>query len=82
MVRRDHDRHRDDHGTKAVLLLALGENKAGAVAGAVECPITTSNPSSILQMHPQAKLYLDEKSASKLTMRDYCRWVFENKPYW
>jgi hypothetical protein len=67
---------------KAVLLLAFGDNKAEAVAGAVEGPITASNPASILQMHPTAKLYLDEKSASKLARRDYYCWVFENKPGW
>jgi glucosamine-6-phosphate deaminase len=67
---------------RAVLLLAFGENKAEAVAGAVEGPISASNPASILQMHPTAKIYLDEKSASKLARSDYYRWVFENKPDW
>jgi len=67
---------------RAVLLLAFGKTKADAVAGAVEGPISASNPASILQMHPTAKLYLDEQSASKLTRSDYYRWVFENKPDW
>ena len=67
---------------KAVLLLAFGENKADAVAGAVEGPITASNPASILQMHPAAKIYLDEHSSSKLARCDYYRWVFDNKPGW
>ena len=67
---------------RTVLLLAFGENKADAVAGAVEGPITASNPASILQMHPTAKLYLDEQSASKLARGDYYRWVFDNKPGW
>jgi glucosamine-6-phosphate deaminase len=62
--------------------MAFGENKAEAVVGAVEGPITASNPASILQMHPTAKIYLDEKSASKLARSDYCRWVFDNKPDW
>ena len=68
--------------TRAVVLLAFGENKADAVAGAVEGPLTSINPASILQMHPQAKIHLDEKAASKLTRQDYYRWVFENKPDW
>lgn len=67
---------------RAVLLLAFGENKAEAVAGAVEGPVTAGNPASILQMHPQAKIYLDENSASKLSRNDYYRWVFEQKPAW
>lgn len=67
---------------RAVILLAFGENKADAVAGAVEGPITASNPASILQMHPAAKIYLDEKSASKLARSDYYRWVYDHKPAW
>ena len=67
---------------RTVLLLAFGENKADAVAGAVEGPVTASNPASILQMHPAGKLYRDEGSASKLATGDYYRWVFENKPDW
>jgi len=67
---------------RAVLLLAFGENKAEAVAGAVEGPISANNPASILQMHPTAKIYLDEKSASLLKRRDYYRWVRDNKPDW
>ena len=67
---------------RTVLLLAFGENKAAAVAGAVEGPITASNPASILQMHPTAKIYLDYKSASMLARCDYYRWVFDNKPGW
>ena len=66
----------------AVLLLAFGENKAEAVAGAVEGPISASNPATILQMHPTAKIYLDEASASKLARSDYYRWVFDHKPGW
>ena len=48
----------------------------------MEGAIRSSNPASILQMHPTAKIYLDEKSASKLARRDYYRWVFDNKPDW
>jgi len=67
---------------KTILLLAFGESKADAVAGAVEGPITASNPASILQMHPHTKIYLDEKAASKLARCDYYRWVFDHKPGW
>lgn len=67
---------------REIALLALGEGKATAVAGAVEGPITASNPASILQMHPRVKVYLDESAASKLERSDYYRWVFEQKPAW
>jgi glucosamine-6-phosphate deaminase len=64
------------------LLLAFGENKAAAIAGAVEGPITAINPASVLQLHPVAKVCLDEPAASKLQRADYYRWVYQNKPAW
>lgn len=64
------------------LLLAFGENKAAAVAGMVEGPVTAINPASILQLHPVVKVCLDEPAASKLQRADYFRWVYENKPGW
>lgn len=67
---------------RQVLLFAFGENKARAVAEAVEGPITAMNPASILQMHEVAKALLDEPAASKLALSDYYRWVYDNKPEW
>ncbi|MFY8269578.1 MAG: glucosamine-6-phosphate deaminase [Terrimicrobiaceae bacterium] len=64
------------------LLLAFGENKADAIASAVEGPVAASNPASILQMHQTATLCIDEAAASKLQRASYYRWVFENKPAW
>lgn len=64
------------------LLLAFGENKAEAIAGAVEGPITANNPASILQMHPSVKVCLDEAAAGKLARADYYRWVYDGKPEW
>ena len=43
------------------------ERKAVAVAAAVEGPVTPLIPSSILQRHPECRLFLDEASASRLT---------------
>jgi glucosamine-6-phosphate deaminase len=64
------------------LLLAFGQNKARAIAEAVEGPITASNPATILQMHPVTKLCIDEPAASDLKRADYYRWVYTNKPAW
>ena len=64
------------------LLLAFGDKKARAIAEAVEGPITSINPASILQMHPVTKLCLDEGAASQLKRADYYRWVYGNKPEW
>lgn len=68
--------------TREVLLLAFGENKARAIAEAVEGPITAMNPASILQMHPVAKALLDEPAAGQLRHTDYYRWVYDHKPAW
>jgi glucosamine-6-phosphate deaminase len=68
--------------SREILLLAFGTNKADAVSQAVEGPITASNPASILQMHPVAKIYLDELSSARLTRAEYYRWVLDQKPAW
>jgi len=64
------------------LLLAFGENKARAIAEAVEGPVAAINPASILQMHPSAKVCLDNLSAGQLLRQEYYNWVYENKPGW
>ena len=64
------------------LLLAFGEKKAAAIAGAAEGPITAMNPASALQLHPDTRLFLDEPAAGALQRADYYRWVFANKPEW
>jgi len=58
---------------KKVLLLATGENKADAVAKALEGPVTTMCPASVLQLHRFATFVIDEAAASKLTLETYER---------
>jgi glucosamine-6-phosphate deaminase len=53
-------------GSRAVVLLASGTNKAGAVAAAVEGDVSESMPASMLRNHPNASLFLDEDAASDL----------------
>ena len=53
-------------GSKSVLLLASGTNKAGAVAAAVEDDVSESMPASMLRTHPNTVLFLDEAAASDL----------------
>jgi len=67
---------------RKIFLLAFGENKATAVAGAAEGPITASLPASILQMHRHAHFYIDPLAASKLTRLAYYEWVLAHKPAW
>jgi glucosamine-6-phosphate deaminase len=67
---------------RQVIMLAFGANKAQAIAEAVEGPITSMNPATVLQMHPVAKCIMDEPAAAKLRKTEYYRWVFEHKPDW
>lgn len=65
-----------------LVLLAFGEGKAEAVAGAVEGPLTASLPGSALQLHPHATVVVDEAAASRLRFADYYRYTYAHKPAW
>jgi len=65
--------------SKMILLLASGEDKSEAVQKSMEGPVTASVPASILQLHPHAKIIIDQKAASRLTRKDYYQWVYGNK---
>lgn len=57
--------------SKNILLLALGDNKAQAVAGMIEGALGAHNPASVLQMHPAVTVILDQEASSKLKLREY-----------
>ena len=63
--------------SKRVLMLATGAAKAGAVANAIEGPLTTSVTASALQLHADATAIVDEQAAAQLKQRDYYRDVME-----
>ncbi|MBZ0258778.1 6-phosphogluconolactonase, partial [bacterium] len=65
---------------KRVVLMASGESKAEIIAKAIEGPITAQVTASVLQLHPDTIVFLDEAAASKLERYDYYKWVYENKP--
>ncbi|WP_438353650.1 glucosamine-6-phosphate deaminase [Microbacterium sp. CJ88] len=65
-----------------LVLLAFGEGKAAAVAGAVEGPVTASLPGSAIQLHPRASVVVDEAAASRLRFAEYYRYTYDNKPDW
>ncbi|GAA1439832.1 glucosamine-6-phosphate deaminase [Leifsonia poae] len=67
---------------KHLLLLAFGEGKAEAVAGAVEGPVSASNPGSAIQLHPHVTVIVDEAAASRLQNIEYYRYAYANKPAW
>jgi glucosamine-6-phosphate deaminase len=62
------------------LLLATGEKKAEPIAKAIEGPVTSLVTASALQLHPFTTAILDEAAAAKLQLREYYRWVYQNKP--
>jgi len=64
------------------LMLAFGEGKADALVATIEGPVAAIMPASILQHHPNAKVFIDEPAASKLRLADYYRWVYDAKPEW
>ena len=53
-------------GAKKVLLCASGEEKADAICRSVCGPITPECPGSILQLHPDVVVVVDEAAFSKL----------------
>lgn len=65
-----------------LVLLAFGEGKAEAVAGAVEGALSASLPGSAIQLHPHATVIVDEAAASRLRRADYYRYAYDNKPAW
>ncbi|MDF2556000.1 MAG: multidrug transporter [Microbacterium sp.] len=65
-----------------LVLLAFGEGKADAVAGALEGPLTAMLPGSAIQLHPHATVVVDEAAASALRLADYYRASWANKPAW
>jgi glucosamine-6-phosphate deaminase len=67
---------------RELLLVAQGSRKAAAVAAAIEGPVSSMCPASILQFHPDATVIVDEDAASRLTLTDYYRYTYANKPSW
>lgn len=59
--------------SREIVLVAQGKAKAKAVAAAIEGPVASACPASLLQFHPHATMVLDEAAASQLTLTDYYR---------
>jgi len=64
---------------RCCLMMANGKNKADAVKGCVEGPVTAMNTASALQMHPNAVVIVDEAAAAKLELLDYYKWCRKGK---
>lgn len=59
---------------REIVLTAAGAGKADAVAQLAEGPISARWPATVLQMHPEVTVVVDEAAASKLELADYYRY--------
>ncbi|NMA96391.1 MAG: glucosamine-6-phosphate deaminase, partial [Clostridiales bacterium] len=50
---------------KKILLIAKGEDKAEIMKEALFGPITPDVPASVLQLHPNVTVFVDQKAGSK-----------------
>ncbi|MBR3085603.1 MAG: glucosamine-6-phosphate deaminase [Kiritimatiellae bacterium] len=62
--------------SRTAILMAFGKGKAPAVAGAIEGAISHMNQASALQMHRDAKFFVDEDAASLLKNADFYKAVY------
>jgi len=56
---------------KKIIMIASGKRKAKVINEAVNGPITTEVPASILQLHPELTLIIDEEAASEIKNLDF-----------
>jgi len=66
--------------SRHAIMLGFGRGKAQAVREAVEGPLSSRWPASVLQLHPHATVVVDEDAASQLAFVDYYRTTFAGKP--
>jgi len=64
---------------REIILVALDEHKAEAIAKTVEGSVSASCPASALQLHPKVKVIIDESASKLLKRKDYYAWVWEHK---
>lgn len=68
--------------SRRCLLMAFGKDKAEAVYQMVEGAVSATWPGTVLQMHPEAIVILDEEAAGLLKRTDYYKEVYKGKPDW
>lgn len=65
-----------------LLLFAQGTAKAEAIAAALEGPVSSRCPASVIQLHPSATVYVDTSAAARLELADFYKYIYTNKPGW
>ena len=63
-----------------IMLLANGQSKAEAVAGAIEGSVTSMCTASALQLHRDVIFFLDRPAAGGLKMLPYYEWIQAKMP--
>ena len=66
--------------SRTAILMAFGKGKAQAVAAMVEGAISHMTPATALQMHRDAKVFIDEEASSLLKNIDFYRAVYADSP--
>jgi glucosamine-6-phosphate deaminase len=67
---------------KRLIVYVVGEERAEALAKAVEGPLTAMVAASMVQLHPWCTVIVDEAAAKLLKEKDYYYWIFQNEPEW
>ena len=67
---------------REIVMVAKGTNKAEAVAKMLEGPVSSSCPASVLQLHPNVTIVIDDDAASRLSTAEHHRMAWANKPEW
>jgi glucosamine-6-phosphate deaminase len=52
--------------TRKLILIVKGKHKAGILAQAIQGPVTTDIPASVVQLHPNCEILMDADAASGL----------------
>ena len=65
-----------------LLMVAIGEGKAGPIARALEGPVSAACPASVLQLHETATVLLDPAAAKQLEHRAHYEEVWAARPAW
>ena len=65
---------------RKIMLLAHGESKAQAIAGAIEGPVASMCSASALQLHRDTVFFLDRAAAANLKMLGYYEWIQAKLP--
>lgn len=66
---------------RCCLLFAAGDDAAASVAQAVEGAHVVSMAALLLKQHDDASIFMDERAAGLLALKDYYQWVASGHPF-